>query len=232
MRVHEALRTTKWSFFCEFFHERSSIKRRGLRTWVCFLAVLVSAGAAFAEPELPVKVESQWFVKATSVSPGAVTNVIEIPGGINQTNTGYAYNTTLSLAPNVKALVVGAYLDANGAAQSNATFGGKVADGYIPNAGNNNRLVTYYWYNPSTNPDQELVVYNKTKDIAEKFGFAALGLSGVDTTVLPGLSAKVGNQVNTTVIVPTNNMFTVSFGSYNGANNLQPPAGWQWMDSV
>lgn len=126
MRIHKALRTTKWSLFTESFHERSWKKRGGLRNLVCFLAVSMIAGAASAQ-ELPIQVKTQSAQRTKTKSTVITTNITDLGEGQYSTNvvTTYAFSLGgLDLADNVNALAVGVYADINGASQSNATYGG------------------------------------------------------------------------------------------------------------
>ncbi len=233
MRTNKALKTTKSSLFTEFFHERSWKKRGGLRNLFCFLAVSMIAGAASAQ-ELPAKVESMWFAKASAVTSAQVTDIRDVGNGQFQTNVGFVYSTALSLPESVNALALGVYVDANGEYRTNAMLNGEVvADGCVLNSAQ--RTAMFYWYNPPTGSNMTLTVQTtaKSSNNQNACGFGALGLSGVDTTILPNLTPAVAaSQQNNTVVIGTNNMFVVSYASHNSGNNLQPPAGWEWIDSA
>lgn len=232
MRKNKALKTTKSSLFTEFFHERSWKKRGGLRNLFCFLAVSMIAGAASAQ-ELPAKVESMWFAKASAVTSAQVTDIRDVGNGQFQTNVGFVYSTALSIPESVNALALGVYADANGEYRTNAMLNGEVvADGCVLNSAQ--RTAMYYWYNPPKGDNVTLTVQTtaKSRNNENAFGFGVLGLSGVDTTILPNLTPAVAaSQQNNTVVIGTNNMFVVSYASHNSGNNLQPPAGWEWLDS-
>ncbi|MBN2703756.1 MAG: hypothetical protein JXR23_06040 [Pontiellaceae bacterium] len=235
MRIYEALRTTKSSLFTEFFHERSWKKRGGLRNLICFLAVLMFAGAASAAVITPVNVVTKKF-SGGNVDKGLYTisdaikntNIVAgVEGAPATTNIFDSYQYTikdLSLAANENVLVFSAYLDTNNSWMTNATYAGVPADGFIGNTYGQNRMATWYWKSPSTAANQQLVIENKTKHTELEYGF--VGLSGValDLDIEPSMTpGRTDSQAYNDIYITTNNMHVISFFSCNQDRQLVPP---------
>ncbi|MBN2686135.1 MAG: hypothetical protein JXR40_12705 [Pontiellaceae bacterium] len=211
MRIRKALRTTALSLFSEFFHERSW-KKRGAKKIALSFAVLMVAGAVSAE------------VKVDLYQAGVESSIVA-------TNGVYDYIVNdLSVGTNANVLSVAAYIDtgSNNNWQSNAYYGGVLADGFINRGAS--RMGTWYWYNPNTESNQTLIVKNTANTTA--FTYSMVALSGVNEGIGISQSAPTTLNLYNDINITTNNMFVVAFATINDSRDLFAPEKMEKLGQV